>query len=139
MNGQNGAKIKIIYLDDETMLLEVLGELLREKGFEVTTHFDSQSALQEMNSKPNYYDVALIDFHLPNTTGAQVLRTMADNHFFGIPFVALYSASNQSEIDEAFERLDLSKYKIPRIMKDGQNLCELPSLLRKEGDAWNQK
>ena len=123
-------KIRIIYLDDEEMLLWVHRTYLERRGASVKTFLEPEVALKEMNDNRGSYDLALVDFRMKKKNGAQVLREMANSDFFSIPFVALFSSTPFfPDVNEAFRKLDLNKYKIHRIMKEVSNPTELPALL----------
>ncbi len=58
---------RILVVDDEQPLRELLQEALTQKGWNVDTAADGAEALQLVND--NLYDAAVLDFVLPDTDG----------------------------------------------------------------------
>ena len=67
---------RVLVVDDEEALAELIGSALRESGYEVTlAHTVGQA---EERLRQNEFDVALLDMHLPDGTGADILRRLVD-------------------------------------------------------------
>jgi signal transduction histidine kinase/CheY-like chemotaxis protein len=68
---------RILVIDDEEGILEVLKETLSESGYRVDTARDGESALDRASQ--NHYDLALCDWKMPGLNGEEVyekLRSM---------------------------------------------------------------
>lgn len=66
-----GIKIKILIVDDNTVLLEMLNEALVEKGFDVLCCNDGEVAQQKYSEfKP---DIVLTDIVMPGIDGIELL------------------------------------------------------------------
>ena len=66
-----GIKIKILIVDDNTVLLEMLNEALVEKGFDVLCCNDGEVAQQKFSEfKP---DIVLTDIVMPGIDGIELL------------------------------------------------------------------
>ena len=61
-------------IDDEPIILEVLGQLLSSEGFEVEISASGEEALQKYESRP--FDIVLLDLMMPDMSGLEVLRTI---------------------------------------------------------------
>ena len=62
--------LRIVYLDDEIDLCEIVQEFLTSSTVSVKTFVDPAAAIRHINAtKP---DLILLDYRLPNTTGADV-------------------------------------------------------------------
>jgi len=68
---------KILVIDDNPSILEVLGMLLHIEGHEVDTAADGPAGLQLAESAR--FDLALIDVDLPGLDGISVCKSIKDN------------------------------------------------------------
>jgi len=64
--------MKILIVDDEKKLADVLAERLRLRGFEATPVYDGASALARLQELP--FDAVVLDLRLPDLDGIEVLR-----------------------------------------------------------------
>lgn len=67
---------KILLVEDEKILREMLEESLLGKGYAVQAALDVESALNYLNS--NNYDVIVTDIKLPKTTGLEFLNKLQE-------------------------------------------------------------
>jgi DNA-binding NtrC family response regulator len=63
---------KILIVDDEPQVLNVIQSYLRLRGFDVTACLDPESALQKMTDER--FHVGLLDINLPRMNGIQLLK-----------------------------------------------------------------
>ncbi len=61
---------RILVVDDEAEIVELLRDVLTSEGFEVDAAFDAESALRFVMA--NIYDAALLDFNLPDMDGVML-------------------------------------------------------------------
>jgi len=66
--------LKIMVVDDEPGIRELLSEVLLEKGFDVTSARDGQESLQFL--KKNKFDLLITDINMPNLNGIELLKRM---------------------------------------------------------------
>lgn len=66
--------LKILLVDDEDHLQEVLGLLLELDGHQVTTAFSGEQALERAKDKK--FDLVITDFKMPGMNGMDVVRTI---------------------------------------------------------------
>ena len=64
--------LRILVVDDEEVIRDVLQTLLEKEGCDVTTASDAGEALTLFDAEP--YDVVLLDLMLPDRSGLEVLR-----------------------------------------------------------------
>jgi signal transduction histidine kinase len=62
---------RVLVVDDQDVICEVLRTLLRREGFDVETCADGKSALAKLGATA--YDVVLLDKNLPDISGLEVL------------------------------------------------------------------
>jgi DNA-binding response OmpR family regulator len=65
-----GVGKRILVVDDETDIVDLLRDVLTSEGYEVDSAFDAASALQFIRA--NIYDAALLDFNLPDMDGVML-------------------------------------------------------------------
>src|SRR3954453_11693720 len=74
LRGPEGRPIKVLVVDDEQTLSELLGLALRYEGWEVRTAADGASAIAAARElRP---DLVVLDVMLPDMDGREVLRQM---------------------------------------------------------------
>lgn len=66
--------MKILLVDDEDHLQEVLGLLLELDGHQVTTAFSGEQAVER--AKESQFDLVITDFKMPGMNGMEVVRTL---------------------------------------------------------------
>jgi two-component system NtrC family sensor kinase len=69
-NGREGVGKRVLVIDDEEPILQMVREALTPQGYEVDTASDGATALKRMAEKE--YDVALCDWKMPGLNGEQV-------------------------------------------------------------------
>jgi two-component system OmpR family response regulator len=69
-----GPKGRVLVVDDEANITDLLALALRYEGFEVATASDGRSALKEAKSSP--FDLIILDVMLPDVEGFEVARRL---------------------------------------------------------------
>ena len=93
--------MKILLLEDDVILQEIIEEYLLEIGYEVECFFDGEKALDAIGS--NSYDMLLLDVNVPNIDGFEILSYLRD---IGNTTAAIYITS-LSGIDDLKKGFDL--------------------------------
>ena len=93
--------MKILLLEDDVILQEIIEEYLLEVGYEVESFFDGEKALDAIGS--NMYDMLLLDVNVPNINGFEILSYLRD---IGNTTPAIYITS-LSSIDDLKKGFDL--------------------------------
>jgi CheY-like chemotaxis protein len=70
LNPHEGSGKRVLVIDDEAAILQLVSESLRRNGFQVDTAADGQVALQRL--KADNYDVTLCDWKMPGLNGQDV-------------------------------------------------------------------
>ncbi|EAC9673167.1 DNA-binding response regulator, partial [Listeria monocytogenes] len=73
---------KIIVVDDEKEIAELVTTFLRNEGFQVEPFYDGTSALAYLEKET--VDVAVLDVMLPDIDGFQLLQNIRKTHFFPV-------------------------------------------------------
>lgn len=63
---------RILVVDDEREIVDLLQEYLHDEGYEVDTAGDAASALELIRN--HMYEVAVVDFNLPDMNGVMLHR-----------------------------------------------------------------
>ena len=69
-----GGSERIMVVDDEAPVAEVLKRMLEAAGYRVTTFHDSIAALKKFREDPGCCDLVLTDMLMPGMTGAELAR-----------------------------------------------------------------
>ncbi len=72
------SNLRMLIVDDEEDICEVLGDYFRKKGFKVRAAFSGEQAIDSIRDVPP--DVMLLDIMLPGVTGLEVLRKVKELH-----------------------------------------------------------
>jgi PAS domain S-box-containing protein len=65
---------RVLVVDDEQMILEVVGDLLAGWGLEVTLKSSGVEAKHAFAAEPQRYDLVLTDYTMPRVTGLELAR-----------------------------------------------------------------
>jgi CheY-like chemotaxis protein len=65
-------KARILIIDDDKDMLETLGDILQEKGYQTETAKSGKEAIAKAEKR--FFNVALVDIGLPDMTGVEVLQ-----------------------------------------------------------------
>jgi len=75
--GELGRKKRVMIVDDDPDMREVLYKKLKDKGYVVLTAADAGSALRVLESTP--VDVVITDFKMPGASGVELVRHIGEN------------------------------------------------------------
>ena len=90
---------RILVVEDEPMVAEVVERYLRRDGHEVTIAFDGQSAIEEFTRAPA--DLVILDVMLPRVHGMEVCRRIrADSD---APIIMLTARGDERDRVEGFD------------------------------------
>jgi DNA-binding response OmpR family regulator len=68
--------MKILLLEDDVILQEIIEEFLVENGYSIESYFDGEKALDAIGS--NTYDMLLLDVNVPSIDGFEILSYLRD-------------------------------------------------------------
>lgn len=94
--------MKILLVDDETDLVQLMVVRLQAAGYEVVAAHDGQQALDRVNeSKP---DLIILDLMLPRLDGYRVCRLLKfDERTKGIPVLIFTARAQEQDMKLAFQ------------------------------------
>ena len=74
----SGPALKILLVEDEPPLLQLIEKYLQRLGFQVETHLKSFDALRNFEAAPNGYDMVIADLGMPDLPGDTLLTRMLE-------------------------------------------------------------
>lgn len=93
---------KILFLEDEPTIREVLTEYMKMKNYQVTAAVDGEEALECLkNPKSGPFDMAILDIMVPKVSGLEVLRSIR-KHQPDMPVIMLTALGDEKTQLEAF-------------------------------------
>ena len=95
-----GENAHILIVDDDRLVLALIGSGLRDAGYRVTEASDSASALRAVAAEPP--DLALLDVRMPDMSGVKLAETIAAQHA-SVPFMFLSAYDDPATIGRATE------------------------------------
>jgi DNA-binding NtrC family response regulator len=97
-------KPRILLVDDEPSILEVLGRLAEDGGFAVVTCSGGEEAIEHL--KDHRADLALVDLRMPGVGGLEVLRAIRDAD----PECRVVLMSGHATIDSAVDAVKMGAF-----------------------------
>ncbi len=108
---------RILWVDDEDMIVEMGREMLERLGYHVTAQNGSVDALETFRAQPDKFDLVITDLTMPNLTGdklaVELMKIRSD-----IPVILCTGFSEKMSREKA-ESLGIKKFLLkPVIRKD---------------------
>lgn len=113
---------RLLIVDDETDLLNLLVKRLSRKGYEVHSAETAEAALEKL--KQNFYDIAIYDIRLPNMDGIELLKETKKIE----PETEVLMLTGHGTIETAIEAM---KYGAFDYLTKPYNLSELELIIKK--------
>jgi DNA-binding response OmpR family regulator len=127
--------MKILLLEDDEILNEVISSFLIKKGYQVCSTYDGEEAEDELYK--NNFDLLLLDVNVPNINGFELLKNLRTNNI-NTPAIFLTSLNDTEDLKEGFlsgcddyikkpfefEELDLRIENIKRLYKIETNFVQ---------------
>ena len=93
--------MKVLLLEDDVALSDLLNEHLLDKGYDVTLCTNGQEALESLIDQK--YDIALLDINTPIISGIEVLKTIRLEYKDNTPAIILTAYQDTKHLKESFE------------------------------------
>ena len=96
-NAQGQTVKKILIVDDEFDIVDVLGDLLTAEGYQVVTAANGREGLVRL--RDSLVDLVLLDCMMPIVDGPEMLRLMReDEQLLGIPVIMMSAAEMRQQV-----------------------------------------
>ncbi len=92
--------MKILLLEDDLILNEIIEEFLDSLGYEVTALFDGMSASELIYEE--HFDLLILDVNVPNITGFEFLENLRSNNIT-TPAIFITSLNSIEDMEEGFK------------------------------------
>lgn len=93
-------RIKILIVEDEKMLAEILSDTLSDRNFDVRLAYDGIHALEAIKKEP--FDVIVSDVMMPNLDGYSLAKKLR-NEGYNTPILFLTALSATEDVVKGFE------------------------------------
>jgi len=93
--------MKVLLLEDDPALSDILNDYLNHKGYEVTLCTQGEDALE--NLIENVYDFAILDVNTPTMSGLDVLKHVRDDYKSRTPIIIITAYQDTKHLKTAFE------------------------------------
>lgn len=120
--------MKILIIEDETLLADSLKELMIRKGYEADTAYDGITG--EEYAELGIYDLVILDVMLPGMDGYEVAKRLRMKHL-GTPILMLTA---RSELEDRVEGLNSgADYYLTKPFDTRELMACVHALLRRQG------
>lgn len=111
----------ILVVDDDLDFLKIITQILKNKGFEVSTAPSAGEALARL--KERFYNAAILDISLPDTDGTELLSKIIDMH----PDIIAIMLTGHSSVQNAVKSLNFGAFAYLEKPLDPDNLLSVIS------------
>ena len=102
-NGDQGdVRMRVLIVDDEPLVCDLLGDFLTRRGHEVSVAGDGNEALQLLQAQGS--DLMLLDLYMPNLDGLGVLRGIQER---GLRAGTIWTMTGMGDHEAAEQSLTL--------------------------------
>lgn len=123
---------KIMFIEDEAEIREILKSMLEDEGFDVVTFESGVNAIELM--KLHQPDVLIVDQLMPLKKGVEVINDVrADTLFAKIPIIMLSALSSESDKVNALE-IGADDY-VTKPFQSKELCARIRSLIRRSSEA----
>lgn len=120
--------MKILVIEDDTLLAQSLKTLLEGKGFQVETVYDGEAGVEY--AELGVYDLLILDVMMPKLDGYQVARRVRAKRC-AVPILMLTA---KSELEDRIEGLNAgADYYLTKPFDSRELLACINALLRRQG------
>lgn len=114
---------RVLCVDDEPAVREVLALHLRRRGYEVEIAPDGLCAWQLIAKTPAHFDAVITDNQMPHLTGVELVEKLRANGFGG--GIVFFSSTLPAQSVERLRSLDVA------VVEKGRSIPELMAALRR--------
>lgn len=90
---------KIVLVDDEKIVLEMIGEMLEEKGYSVSMYQESTEFIRQCRQNGCDADLLILDYNMPGMDGIEVLGQLYELNILEFLPVILLSGILEEKLD----------------------------------------
>ena len=98
------SRLKILVVDDQSSVRELLKAVLESDGYEVETASDGESAVRSLGER--YHDLVIMDIRMPGIDGVEALRRMRE----ASPETGVVMMTAYASVETAVEAMKLGAF-----------------------------
>jgi signal transduction histidine kinase/ligand-binding sensor domain-containing protein/DNA-binding response OmpR family regulator len=98
-----GETIHILLVEDNPINRKLAGFMLTRVGYEVEYALNGRDAVDMYSTKPEKYDLILMDIQMPEMDGKDASRRIREKGFREVPIIAMTAHSMQGDKDSCLE------------------------------------
>ncbi len=117
-------RFRILCVDDEPWIRDLLRLLLQRAGYSVETAADGQDAWETLSRDLTAFDLVITDNEMPKLSGLALVERLRDAGF--TRNVVMFSASVLSQAGDRLQRLNIAA-----VVKKGRPVTELMEQIRR--------
>lgn len=117
--------MKILIIEDEQTLLEILSSQLKEKSWQVISASEGSDALEKIKEKP---DIVVLDILIPGIDGIQVLTEIRKQYNNKQMPVIVLSNFSDLEYIEKTKKLGISVYLVKGNVDTQEIIAEIEKI-----------
>jgi two-component system response regulator MtrA len=107
-NPVNSVKTKIMIVEDDTLIIDMVARKLTEAGFETKPVIDGEQAIAAATLfSPS---VIILDLMLPNKSGEDILKELAAQSIFANTKIIVFTNKNREENESHVKDLGADMY-----------------------------
>jgi two-component system chemotaxis response regulator CheY len=95
--------VRALVIDDSKAIRIILRRLLNELGFDVVEAADGRDALEQLGAAPTPFDLALVDWNMPEMNGLEFIRAVRAEG--GHPDLTLVMVTTETETGQVVRAL----------------------------------
>ena len=124
----NGGHVKILIIEDDKFLRELILRKLSDEGFDIVEAVDGEEGIKKVKAeKP---DLILLDLILPGIDGFEVLsKTKEDPNSASIPVIILSNLGQKEEVEKGL-KLGAIDYLIKAHFTPGEIIEKIKTILK---------
>jgi DNA-binding response OmpR family regulator len=127
---------RILIVDDEPGVIELLEMALKKEGFQIETAADGQEAVEKiMKARP---DLIILDLKLPRIPGIEILRILQANDAGDVPVLIMTGQMSNRETEQMIKLEPNVKGFFTKPLNAGSIAMHVHSLLKTQPIYRNQ-
>lgn len=75
---EKGKQEAVLLVDDDQMILDIMGKILKQLGYDVTGFLDPEKALEIFQEKHHEFDLVITDMTMPHMSGIELTNKILD-------------------------------------------------------------
>jgi two-component system, chemotaxis family, chemotaxis protein CheY len=93
--------VNALVIDDSRAMRKILGQILRELGYEVSEAANGREGLEQLR-RPVRFDLALVDWNMPEMNGFELIQAVrADGAFADLRLMMVTTETEMTQVARA--------------------------------------